>query len=187
MTTLTTRDRWLAAMLPAMLTLLIGWFFFLRPAQKEVNSLRQRVENQGPASARQPLVTRAQAEAAAVAKSIADLREAQPAGAVFDRNWAMQQASLLCAAHGLSLNSSSLEAGGRLPPALQESTAALLRAPGSTPPQVWRLELTGSYPGIVNLLGGLAKTEPLIIPLNLSMEADKNERRPSRWVLTLWL
>ena len=187
MSALTLRDKWLAAALPAMLVLLCGWIFFLRPANRDLVKLRQRVENQGPLIARQALVVRAQTDRDDLEKATADQRSAPVEEGVFDRNFAMQQVSQLCAEHGLSLNATVLEPAGKLPPALQEAASALSRVANATPPQVWRIELSGSYPGMVKLLGGLQKTKPLIVPLNLSMEADKNERKPAKWVLTLWL
>ncbi|MFZ4765122.1 MAG: hypothetical protein ACOYMN_09230, partial [Roseimicrobium sp.] len=130
---MTTRDKWLAAVLPALVTLLVGWVFFLRPANRELANLRQRVLNQGSLSAKQELAARVQAERAALAKALAERRAAPPTETgVFDRNAAMQQVSLLCAEYGLSLNATALERGGQLPPALQESTAALSR--NATPP-----------------------------------------------------
>jgi hypothetical protein len=187
MSTLSVRDKWLAAALPAMVTLLLGWLILLRPAQREVVALRQRVINQGPLSARQALVVQAQAQCAELEKAVAEKQAAPPSeGSVFDRNWAMQQISLLCAAHGLSLNTTALETGAKLPSALQETTAALLRA-GGTAPQVWRVEISGSYPSIVKLLAGLQKSQPLIVPLSLSMQAGKTDRQPAAWALSLWL
>jgi hypothetical protein len=188
MSSLTARDKWLAACLPAFVTLLFGWLFFLRPSERSLSNLRQRVENQGPLSARQALVVNTQAMRADLEKAIADKRSA-PAeeGGVFDRNSAMQQVSLLCAANGLSLNATSHERGGRLPPALQEATAALTRAPNTAPPQIWRIELSGTYPDMVKLLAGLQKSKPLIVPLSVSMQTGKNERKPATWILTLWL
>ncbi len=181
---MTVRDKWLAAALPALVTLLAGWIFFLRPAGRELAALRQRVENQGPL--RQALVISAKAERLNLEKAVAEKRGTSSAETcAFDRNAAMQQISLLCAAHGLSLNGTAPEPAGKLPPALQEAAAALSR--GGTAPQVWRVELNGSYPAVVKLLEGLGKTNPLIVPLNLSMEAGKNERKPAKWVISLWL
>lgn len=184
---MTTRDKWLAAFLPALVLLLVGWFVFLRPANRTLAGLRQRVENQGPLSHRQAQAARAQAERADLEKTLAALRQPAPAeSAVFDRNAALQQVSELCAKHGLGLNGTSAEAGGKLPPTLQTAAAGLAKA-GTTPPQVWRIELSGTYPGVQKLVEGLQQTKPLIVPLNLSMTVDKNERRPAHWVLTLWL
>jgi hypothetical protein len=187
MSAMSIRDKWLAAALPAMVTLLLGWLIFLRPAQRETATLRQRVINQGPISARQALVTRAQAERADLEQTLAERRTApREEDGVFDRNWAMQQVSLLCATHGLSLNATALESGAKLPPALQEATAALQRG-GGTSPQVWRIEVSGAYASVVRLLVGLQKTQPLIVPLNLSMKAGRTERQPALWTLSLWL
>lgn len=187
MTALTTRDKWLAAALPAMVILLVGWFVFLRPANRDLALLRQRVENQGPLANRQAQVARAQAERADLETTLATLRKPpENESAAFDRNAALQQVSQLCATHGLSLNGTSVELGGRLPTPLQTATAGLAKA-GATQPQVWRVELSGTYPGVVKLLEGLQKAQPLIIPLNVTMTVDKNERRPATWVLTLWL
>jgi hypothetical protein len=182
------RDKWLAAVLPALVTLLAGWIFFLRPASRELAGLRQRVENQGPLSARQTLLLSARTERLNLEKMIAIKRAAAAGEAgAFDRNGAMQQVSRLCAAHNLSLNAAAPEPGGKLPRALQEAAAALSRMEDGVPPQVWRIELDGSYPGVVRLLEALGKTKPLIVPLNLSMEAGKNERNPAKWTISLWL
>ncbi|MES2571604.1 MAG: hypothetical protein V4710_16315 [Verrucomicrobiota bacterium] len=186
MNTMTLRDRWLAAALPAMLILLLGWLILLRPAGREVAQLRQRVQNQGSLDARRALVASAQADRADLEKAIAEKRRL-PLGeeSVFDRNWALQQISRLCVAQGLSLNKSAPDPVAQLSPALKNSLPLL--AGNGTPPQLWRLELGGTYPGIVKLLEGLQRSTPLIIPLNLSMESGRTARQPSAWVLTLCL
>ena len=186
MNTMTARDKWLAAALPALLTLLIGSLFFLRPAGREITQFRQRVQNQGTLEARKALFVRAQVDRSELDNALAEKRRALAGEeSVFDRNWAMQQVSLLCSAHSLSLNKSSPELGAQLSPALKAALPAL--AGSGTPPQVWRLELGGAYPGVVKLLEGLQKSQPLIVPLNLSMQIGKTERQPATWVLTLWL
>lgn len=188
MAPLTTRDKWLAAALPAMVTLLAGWIFFTRPAGRELASLRQRVENQGPLAARLALVARAQEEHKDLEKLIVEKRSAVPEGeSVFDHNWALQQVSVLCATHGLSLNATSPESSGKLSTALKEAGESLKDATNATEPQVWRIELSGTYPSVLKLLQDLQKSKPLIVPLNLSMQTNKNARKPATWVLTLWL
>lgn len=186
MSVMTARDKWLTAAIPALLTLLIGWLVYLRPAGREVSQLRQRVVNQGSLETRKAQVTGAQADLEELQKSIAAKR-AEPAaeGSFFDRNWAMQQISLLCEAHGLGLEKASPDQGAPLAPLLRESLPAL--GSTGTTPQVWRVELSGSYPAVVKLLAGLEKAKPLIVPLNISMQSGKTERHPSFWVLTLWL
>lgn len=185
---MTTRDRWLAAALPAFVSLLAGWLFILRPGGREINALRLRVEAQGPLSVRQALVAQAQADRAELLKAIAGKRDTVATGGTyFNRNSAMQQVSLLCAAHGLSLDATAPEPGGLLAPALVAAAPAFTRGGDATVPQVWRIEVSGGYPGIVQLLEGLRRAKPLIVPLNLSMETGKTGRIPTKWVLTLWL
>jgi len=186
MTTYLPRDRWLAATLPALLTLLIGWLAFIRPASNENAKILQRVESQGPLEARKALVTRAQADREVLEKSIAAKRGNSASDeSVFDRNWAMQQISLLCGVHGLSLEKSAPDPAAQLSPALKDALPAF--SARGTAPQVWRLEFSGAYPNVVKLLDGLQQAKPLVVPLNLSMQTGKSERRPASWVLTLWL
>lgn len=187
MTALTTRDKWLAAALPALITLLGGWIFVARPAARELATLRLRVENQGALSTRLAMAERAQLERGELEKLLNDSRNAVPeADGVFDRNLAMQQVSVLCTTHGLSLRATSPEPNGKLSPAFQEAAAALLRLPNATEPKVWRIELSGSYPGVLKLLRDLQKSKSIIVPLNLSMEASDDGRNPANWILTLW-
>lgn len=186
MNTMTLRDRWLACAIPAMLTLLLGWLIVLRPAAREVASLQQRVRTQGSLASHQALLAGAQADRAELEKAIADKR-ALPVGegSVFDRNRAMQEVSLLCEEHHVKLEKSALDSSAQLPPTLKDALPAF--ATGGTRPQVWRLEVSGTYPNVVKLLDGLQKTKPLIVPLNLSMRSGKSERYPATWKLTLWL
>lgn len=186
MSTMTTRDKWLASALPAMLTLLVGWLMFIRPASREAAILRQRVESQGSLDSRRAQVSRAEAEGADLKKDVDEKRNPSVGElGVFDRNWAVQQVSLFCDAHGLSLEKASPDPAAQLSPALRESLPAV--SLHGTVPQIWRIEFSGTYPKVVKLLASLQQAKPLIVPLNLSMQAGKTERQPASWVLTLWL
>ena len=86
------------------------------------------------------------------------------------------------------MSETKLEPGdGKLPAALKTAALSLTHNTAATPPQVWRIGLGGSYSNVMKLLEGLQQAEALIVPLNLSMQADKNERKPATWALTLWL
>lgn len=183
-----TREKWLVSTLPAFGLFFLGYVLFVHPAESAVTALRARVEKQEPIGTKEAQVAQVQVECASLQKIIAAKRTASAStDAVFDRNRAMQQVSQLCAANGLSLDSAALETSAKLPSALQEATPALTHNPTGTAPQVWRTELTGGYAGILTLLDGLRKAQPLIVPLTISMEAGKNERKPAKWVLVLWL
>lgn len=188
MNSLSPRDRWLATILPALVILLGGWLFFLRPGGKEVALLRQRVVNQGSPTERRQLVNYANEERLALEKQVAEKKEllAKEAGS-FDHNAGMQQVSMLCAELGLSLNAATTEAGGLQVPTVLRDAAKMLDKDGRDKPVPWRIELTGGYGSVLQLLDGLAKTKPLIVPLNLSMTASPDNRTPPTWMLTLWL
>ena len=189
MSNLSTRDRWLSAALPALVILLVGWVYFLRPAAKETSLLARRVEGQGSLQAQQDRISRARASQAELQQTVARLRDAPPpAGAVFNRNLAMQHISQLCETHLLTLTATKAELGdGRLPAALKTAALSLPTTAGATPPQVWRIELAGSYGNVLKMLEGLKKAEALIVPLSLSMQTDPRERKPATWTMTLWL
>ena len=189
MSTLSIRDRWLAATLPALVILFIGWVYYVRPASKQIAILTRQVEAQGPLEDQLDRVALARTSLAELEKTVTQLRTVRPpATAVFDRNLAMQQISKLCRAHTLSLGGTKLEAGdGRLPPALKSAALALTHQAATTPPEVWRIDLTGSYSNVVKMLEGLKNADALIIPLTVSMKSDARERKPTCWTLTLWL
>jgi hypothetical protein len=172
----------------ALITLLAGWQIILRPAGRDLTNLRQRVANHGSPSDRQALLVRTQTECTELDKSVTERRGAPgDDGIILDRNAAMQQISQLCTAHGLVLNAASIEASGKLPPALQEATTALKSGTNQQTPQVWRVEFNGAYAGAVKLLEGIQRSKPLIVPLSITMETARNERQPAKWALLLWL
>jgi len=185
--TLTTRDRWLAAALPGMALLLLGWLLLLRPAARELALLEQRVLNQGPIDTQQALLAAAEAELADWEKTLTEKRAQAAAEApLFDRNEAMKQVSQCCAELGLSLDKFAPDRSGQLPPPLKQALPMLTEAGGSSP-QLWQLEFTGSYPAALKLLTALRDLRPLVVPLNVSMQLGQTDRHPASWLLTLWL
>lgn len=184
---LTTRDRWLAAALPALLLALLGWLLLLRPAAREVALLEQRVLNQGPIETQQALLAAAEAERADWEKRLIQKRTQAAAEApLFDRNEAMKQISQRCAELGLSLDKFAPDRSGRLPASLKQAQSTLTEAGGSSP-QLWQLEFSGSYPAVLRLLAAMRELKPLVVPLNVSMRVGPTDRHPATWLLTLWL
>ena len=183
------KDRWLAVSLPTLLAALVGWAFVIQPQLKEIDLLEKRVGNQGGPAALREQAVRLEAEATARETAAVERRKSLEASArTFGQNAAMGEISALCEAHCLSLDASTVEIGeARLPTPLKNAAKAFAGLPGATAPQIWRLELRGSYSSVTKLLAGLGKARPLVVPLSLSMQSDKNERKPASWVLTLWL
>lgn len=180
-----TLNQWLGAALPAMVTLLIGWLLLLRPALNETSLLRRRLETLDKPGTQRQFLAQAQAEHASLEQDIQAKQLTLTEQVVFDRNQALQNISQLCEACDLSLAKSHPDPATQPPLALKEAFAA--RAPDSPLPQVWRLELYGSYPNVVKLLSGVQRITPLVVPLNVSMQPGKNGRPPAKWILTLWL
>jgi hypothetical protein len=181
---MTLRDQWLASALPALLTLLFGWLIVLRPAQREVATLGQRVRNQGSLDDRKSLLTRVNADRVELERRVAERRVAAEAhGTICDSNAAMRHVSELCKENGLVLKKFEPDPSGKLPPTLQQAATAV----GSLQPQTWRIELDGDYPAVTQLLEGLPKASALIVPLNLTMTTGNSQKAPPAWVITLWL
>ncbi len=180
----TSREKWLLAVLPAWITAFVGWLVFVRPANREIANLHQRLVNQRPAAERLAQAGALRAELADREKAVADLRAAVPAPeSAFDRNAALQQVSRLCAAHGLNLNGAVAEPGGVVPPHFLQAVANGVAAA----PQVWRFDLRGSYGAMQRLLDDLGRAPVFIVPLTLAMTTEAGNRQASAWVLTLWL
>lgn len=181
-------DRWLAASLPATLILLLGWFVFLNPVFKERSLLKRRVENMGDPAAKRNMAATARQDLADLNAEASRLRAKLDGGRIgFDRSHAMRRISMLCETHGLQIAQTSVEKdGNRLPAALKAVETKFTTADGQ-PPQVWRLELAGSYPAVTRLLMDLASTVPMLVPLNVTMETDPKERQLPKWSLYVWL
>lgn len=181
-------DRWLAAALPAILILLLGWFVFLHPLSNERNLLARRLENMGGLAGKRNASELARRDLSDLNAELSRLQADLDSLRIgFDRSLAMRRISALCETHGLQIGQTSVEKGAnRLPPALKSVESKFSTVDGK-PPEVWRVELAGSYPAVTRLLMDLASTAPMLVPLNLTMEADPKERRQPTWNLYLWL
>lgn len=175
--------RWIKPLLPAVLVLILGWLVRLRPAAAEADLMQRRVENQGDIRSREDAVRLAEAQLDAV--RVQAKEKSAAAGATrleFSTNAAARDLSDLCRGHRISLNSAAVDKAAQLPPSLKAAASAV-----SGTGQIWRVELTGAYPDLQAMLGGLSKTGPLIIPLSLSMTAAEDGTSPPQWSLLLWL
>lgn len=187
MSTLTKRDRWLVSSLPALVLFLAGWIFHLRPEERELESLRNRIQNQGPLETRKTAATMAHLQCGGLQKLIEEKRADRSSSGTFNRNLAIRQVSQLCSTHGLSLDDSRSDSSSGLPQELRDALPAIDNQQNFTEPQVWRIEMSGEYVSMLGLLEDLNRTKTLIVPLSLSMNTDANELLPAKWTLTLWL
>jgi len=185
---LSMREKWMAALVPAIITGLIYQRFYQSPAQTDIEGLQKQIQSQGPLTARVAASRDAEAEHGRLERLLAAKRKPETSGrASFNRTAALQQISKLCETGGLTLLSSSPQATAKLPPSIEQVQGILVRPDEPFPPQVWRLELQSSYTGMIDLLDGIARAPLLVIPLNVGMQPDPDETRPLVWTLTVWM
>ncbi len=189
---LTPRDRWICAILPALLTVIICQAAFTHPLARENEALTQQIRTQGPLAMRQAGLRQAESEHTQLAEALAKKRQNLIGGAAggqlgFDRSVALQQVSKLCKDNNLALLSSSPDATVKLPAPMADMAKTLPATSESSAPRVWRLEMRGSYGDFHKFLHDLAAVPPFIIPLTLGMQPDPNEENPTSWTLTVWL
>ena len=181
-------ERWFIATWPAILTFLLGWFIFIAPSARERSDLSKRIRNQGTIGQQREQLAAAESELAAVKHEQETLRrEIDERRVEFDRGLAMRRISALCGELDLQITKASEDKSTvRLPVALKKSITAT-HPSRNTAPQVWCVELSGSYSSVLGLLQGLASSAPLVVPLNLAMETDPKERLAPTWKLYIWL
>lgn len=181
-------ERWFVACWPAIITLLAGWFLFLDSVAKERRDLSRRIGNQGPIENQRALLASANEDLAAVTRDMERLaKEIEEKRLGFDRGVAMRRVSLLCEELKLQIGEVKTDTSAKhVPVALRQAVAKLPNKDGS-PPQVWHVQLEGSFPSVMKLLQSLASSSPMMVPLNLTMESDPKERRQPVWNLYLWL
>lgn len=181
-------ERWFVACWPAILTLLAGWFLFVGGAARERRELARRMDNQGSVENQRALLESARGELALIGREKERLEAELATGRLaFDRGTAMRKVSLLCQELRLQIGEVKPEPSANLMPvSLQHATAGIPSMDGAAA-QVWRVELTGSYPSVTKLLKSLAANPPMSIPLSLTMTCDPKERKPPVWNLYLLL
>jgi len=188
---LTPRDKWMCAVLPALLTGIIFQMALTHPLDRENEGLEKQIKAQGPIAARQSALKQLDAENAQLARIAAEKRKGVQGGTEgkpgFDRTVALQQISRLCEDGGLILVSSAPDPSTKLPATFADTAKILLKPTDSSQPQVWRLEMRGSYGEFLKFLNQLASVPSLVVPLNVGMQPDANEDNPIRWTLTVWL
>lgn len=191
---LTPRDKWMCAVLPALLTGIVCQIAFTRPLARESDALAAQIQKQGPLAVRKAALKQAENEhdqlediIAAKRKSLAGGGAAGGSETGFNRTVTLQQISKLCETGGLTLMSSAPEPGAKLPPSVDAAAKVLVKPAEASAPQVWRLELRGSYTDMLEFLDGLAAVSSLVVPLTVGMQPDADENNPISWTLSIWL
>lgn len=196
--TLTPRDRWICAVLPALLAVVLFQWFYAGPLQRQTNeSLKaleeERARGTQPAALSDALRLNSAAEAdLAAEKAKAEALKAAlakltiGAGGV-NRPATLQSVCKLCERHGLLVVSTRREEQATLARTLEPIARALREQTPSAPPQLWRLELQGGYADMTALLEALSEATEFVVPISVNMNLGEYENIPAVWVLTLWM
>ena len=195
MVKLTERDRWLCAALPAVLVLAIYGWIFARPVLRQTADLRTELRAQEPPAARAERLAAAQAESERLAGDLAAARQAMegvespaasvdPLIAARSRADTLRKLSGLCASSGVTLASVRRQADGA---GSGSAVGGLLEKMRWSAAERWRLEISGSFEGMVRWLDELAAAELQAMPTGLDMEPGAEAAQPASWTLDLWI
>ena len=185
MVKLTERDKRICAALPAVLVLAIYGWAFARPVLRHTADLRAELRAQEPAAAR---AERLAGDLAAARQEMEGLKS--PAAADDSSNAARSRAdtlrrlSGLCASSGVTLGSARQQADNA---AAGAPVGELLKKMHWIAAERWRLEMSGSFDGMVRWLDGLSAAGLQALPTGLDMEPGAEANQPAAWSLDLWI
>lgn len=188
------RDKWLLAILPAILTAILyvfgkGWI-----SEKALKDARLQSEK-ARAAMLQPAVLAGkmkvlgelndklsdQRDLAAKLGESAKSVQLKPSG---NRTETLKKISEMLNAKNLSLLNSARLAEG----ALKDSKhSALAEQIGLPVPELWRMEIAGSYRNMLEAIDAMGASDSFIVPLSIGMEPLNEDAGTQRWSLTLWI
>lgn len=199
------RDKVLAMILPALL-IAMGYLFFyligdlrlIARLEEEVKKARVKVPDPDQRFALEDKLREISAQMEELKQGQNYLEQrwrnlAQPWAEESHRHYRLKQVLGLLARYRLTL----LEHGpgeGQGTAARVTLSASLGRMskqiqhhhPAKAAPQLWRIHLAGSYASMQEALRGLADSEPLALPVSLSLEETKTGT-PRQWTLWIWI
>lgn len=166
----------------------IAELVFVKSKRTKVSDLSREMTAKGGSASWQMQLSTAQAQAAGLQADLDELKASfAKANAPLDHAASLKEVSRLCTEGGLALITSAQDAANPLAPSLQAAAPLLATQNHGTAPEMWRIEMQGSYAQMRKLLDALAAAPSLIVPLHLGMKLDEESRAPAVWTLTLWL
>ncbi|HYG73963.1 MAG TPA: hypothetical protein VEK08_03065 [Planctomycetota bacterium] len=187
------RDKWLLICLPAIFTAIVYSWGFARKnsvALSEARKQLQAVSDQPDAQAALMRKTQELSRLEDQYENYAERKNAARAVPGVPHSGANRAAALkvLAAAADKSnlvlLQSSALSEASKL-----KEVAAISKGIDLPAPQLWRLELAGSYLNMLKMLTELKKAETFVVPLEVKMEPlkDETDSPGQKWTLTVWI
>lgn len=184
---LTEQERQVCVVLPAVLVALTYLIFFVRPQMRTKHALQVELCSQASVEVRQTRLVVARAEMERLGAAIAVEHERAvalknaPGGPLpplaSRRAETLASVSRRCEACGITVIAALPEKGGA------NGLAPALDAVGWSGSERWRLDLRGSYIGMVRLLEGLAAENLPLLQTSLEMAPASGEATPINWIL----
>lgn len=198
--TLSPRDKIIAALLPALLTLVGYNWLYGRPASQQMSALDARLASSQASPVdvsfldeKRRAVEQLNAALATAEekKKLAQPRAALPSPNRPDRSKSLRTLTRQLADSGLTLVKTS-RSEARVSAGPASTDLGWLAEKQSMPaPEYWRVELLGSYAQMLDALKGLAASSDFIVPLTVEMEAANKSSAEGeslqKWTLVVWL
>jgi hypothetical protein len=198
---LSNRDRWLLAILPALVVLIVYVFAFERPRANELCDLSAKVEAAKRQAVSGETVRAQHDELEQLRAKVVSLRASATVTAQTEKNrlaprrWnnpAERPAALAALSRLLESHNVAMAGTTRLVDATGKAgTEAKLKdwllATGSTDksiqPETWKVELIGDYGRILEVLEAMPELDRVVVPWQLSMEPAEDGTALRRWSL----
>lgn len=201
MNKMTPRDRWILALLPAIVLVLGYQYMKANPLTISINTLRAQLK-EAPQGGSPAEFQKAVAEADEIEKKLEFERERQKSFATrtpgvpadwrqADRARTLQELTRLCEASGVTLLASTLSGGsdgggGSLPAPLNELAKVLKEKHGMPEAQLWKFEISAPYARVAALLKRFSASDRFILPVQLDMKIE-NDDPELKWTVLLWI
>ncbi len=198
---LSNRDRWLLAILPALVVLIGYVFLFERPRANELRDLQVKIEAAQRQAVSGETVRAQHEELEQLRAKVASLRASATAAAQAEktrlapRRWnnpAERPAALAAFSRLLEDNSVAAASTTRLvdptgkagtDPKLKDWLLATGATDRNLQPETWKVELVGDYSRILEVLEALPGLDRVVVPWQLSMEPADDGTALRHWSL----
>jgi hypothetical protein len=193
----TTREKWILAILPAVLTVVIYVWTYGRELQVSVNRLIQQTRAAEAARPSRETIATAQAtlqhlraDAATRTLPVVEVPPTAPA-----LQFAPPTTGLQTITHILSRNhilvvstqTANKSAGVSWPGEASDLSKRIAERRNGTAPVLWSVDMIGSYEQIRQALEEIAASDLCVIPQDITMETLAPDAAARHWTLWIWL
>jgi len=192
------RDRWLMAVIPAILTLGLYLWVSGRPAGRALDDARAKLAGSDKSVPKMSELLAKQKIVEDLSDKLSDEKErslhiAQSLSpGANDRAKAINGLSNMLTAKGLTLVKSAPNVGASMKYATTD-IELLCKKQHMPAPQFWHVEMIGSYKQMLDTLQMISHSPDFIVPIGIEMNAgqekatDLSDDPDKRWALTLWI